>query len=202
MRGKRRRFERRARHLELDAPRRADDGPAVLRPSHGREKCFAAEVMEATIFRTDGEKDRPRVAVRQIHEIGVAGCLAKWGTPDQVPLLVARLDQPNANRAELLNIVRSISPDDGLREAVRLLPADIGAAEHTLLQLGAKAEAALLSQANHEQPEVRQAVARILLTIGTPQCLPALVVLSQDPNPDVSQTAKQALEVVKQRMKM
>ncbi|MCU0875129.1 MAG: HEAT repeat domain-containing protein [Pirellulaceae bacterium] len=142
---------------------------------------------------------------RQIQAIalleGVANCLKKWGTPAQVPTIIARMAGEGANLAELLDVLTAVSPDDAVRESARLLPKELAVAERTLSLLGQRAEPAVLAYADHSDRDVRQAVCRILLTIGTSRCLPPLTKLTQDADPQVSSIAQQALDVVRQRTK-
>jgi HEAT repeat protein len=132
---------------------------------------------------------------------GVANCLKKWGTPAQVPTIIARMAGEGANLAELLDVLTAVSPDDAVRESARLLPKELAVAERTLSLLGQRAEPAVLAYADHSDRDVRQAVCRILLTIGTSRCLPPLTKLTQDADPQVSSIAQQALDVVRQRTK-
>ena len=132
---------------------------------------------------------------------GVANCLQKWGTAAQAPTIIVRMAGEGANLAELLDILTAVSPDDAVRESARLLPKERAVAERTLSLLGQRAEPAVLAYADHSERDVRQAVCRILLTIGTSRCLAPLRKLTQDADPQVSSIAQQALDVVSQRTK-
>ncbi len=131
---------------------------------------------------------------------GLTQCLLKWGTPKQVPEIAALLDSESANHNELLLILSTISPDDAVRQAVKLMPKHASLAEHTLQQLGPRSEGPVVTLLTNSDENVRVAACRILLVVGTTTCIEPLEKLRTDTSPQVAAEAQRAVEVIRERM--
>lgn len=184
-------FEKRAGHflgeLRSNDPHRQLSAAtilATLEPLARREE-IAEELMKLL-----SQPNRPP---------GVSQCLSRWGTTREVPMILAKMREENANLGELLDVLSVLSPDVAVGEAVQLLPEDARVAERALVVLGKRSELAVLAQAEHADSEVRQAVCRVLNEVGTANSTPALIKLSHDADMAVASVARQALDAIGRR---
>jgi hypothetical protein len=159
------------------------------------------ESLEPVDRRDEVATELVEILLRPNPPVSTANALKKWGTRAQAADLLRHLKEEGANQGELLDVLISISPDDAIRGAIELLPNDPGMAEGVLTRIGAPAEPTVIALLAHAENQVRLMACRLLLQIGSEASLAPLEPLQTDPDLQVADYARRAVEVIRERLK-
>jgi HEAT repeats len=122
--------------------------------------------------------------------------LGKWGSKDEVPLVIGMLkDQQVVVRGKAIEVLGNFKDPRAIEPiADRLVDFfDRGPATKVLKEFGPAAEPALIARLGHKDKDVKVEACRLLKVIGSKQCVPALQQLANSEDFFVSNAAKDAL---------
>ena len=128
-------------------------------------------------------KARPRTASQATQaggapEAEAAKAIAVWGGKENTPALIQALRTPDRGLQSLVLEAFAQIKDPAAAEAVAaLLVEERGKASDALKAMGSSAEPAVIPFLSHQDVYVRMEAAKVLQTIGTEQCVPALRLL-------------------------
>jgi hypothetical protein len=131
---------------------------------------------------------------------GAAEALAVWGGKENVPALLAAL-QDKTKFSGLDKVMMTLGKFKDERAVEPLAawledPGDRGSAGDALKLMGPMAEHAVLAKLDHPDNQTKMAACNVLRVIGTRQSLPALEKLASHPDNVVRQTAEDTIKII------
>jgi hypothetical protein len=192
-------------------PPPADETTGLLRDLGSEEasRRRVALVRLAAAEKPDGK--RPQVA-RRAQELlrdpdyfirnQAARVLKVWGSPANVPAMIAALDDENAPvRWALIEALEATGDPRAIEVLVRLVREDRERffASQALKRMGPRVERTVLALLAEKDDAVRTEACRILTDVGTAASLPALDVLSIDESPGLRMAADRAATSIRAR---
>ena len=131
-----------------------------------------------------------------------AEALGVWGTADDVPALIAMLDDPDpGTRAAAMNALAALKDERGAVFVARRLGDffDREKAAQALKAMGPVAEKPILPTLNGADAPTRVAACGVLAAVGTKECLPALEQAARGPDRNVALAAADAVRAIRAR---
>ena len=166
---------------------------AEMKPKVDRQNEVASKLSERVNDPDDGAR----------YQIVLA--LGVWGSPEDVPTLVRLLTAPdNLTRSAAVIAVRRFRDPRAIPGLIRCLEdaASSKAGIAALVEIGPAAEKDLIKEISNKDSPVLGAAVAVLREIGTPDSLPALRALANDPKKAyVAQLVRQAINRINARAK-
>jgi HEAT repeat protein len=166
---------------------------AEMKPKADRQNEVASKLTEHVNDPDDGARYQVILA------------LGVWGSPDDVPTLVRLLTaSDNLTRSAAVIAVRRYSDPRAVPGLIRCLEdaASSKAGIAALVEIGPAAEKDLIQEISNKDSPVLGAAIAVLRDIGTPDSLPALRAIANDPKKAyVGQLVRQAIKQINARAK-
>lgn len=130
----------------------------------------------------------------------IINALGVWGTPEEIPVLIDFLNDPDINtRNQVLQALGRLPDERAVKPVMRcfLEQQTRFQGEHALIALGPLAEGEVMELLNHPDRFMRRNACQMLGKIGTKTCVPALEAACKDPV--MQGPAQRALREIKTR---